>query len=81
MKTIFANTKNFDKWKSSSDVLFIGTAILVGLGTGVGAIFLYYLMYAVSWVGYDWFPSVTTQWGKAYILIVPVVGGLLVGPL
>ncbi|RLD07401.1 MAG: chloride channel protein [Chloroflexi bacterium] len=78
---MFINTQKIDKWKSSSDILFIGTAILVGLGTGVGAIFLHYLMFAVSWVGYDWLPSVTTQWGKAYILIVPVVGGLLVGPL
>ena len=82
MKSTFSiNHKSLDEWKSSSDVLFIGTALLVGLGTGIGAIILHYLMYAVSWVGYDWLPSVTQAWGKAYILIVPVVGGLLVGPL
>ncbi|MCF6278262.1 MAG: chloride channel protein [Anaerolineales bacterium] len=81
MKSTFFDNNALNKWKSSSDVLFIGTAILVGLGTGVGAIILHYLMYAVSWVGYDWLPQVTAAWGKAYILIVPVVGGLIVGPL
>jgi CIC family chloride channel protein len=57
------------------------TALIVGIGAGIGAVIFRYLINAVEWIGYDWFPRVTTDWGKAYIIIVPAIGGLLVGPL
>lgn len=63
------------------EVVLFGTALLVGLGAGVGAVLFRYLIQAVSWVGYTWFPSITSSWGNAYVVIVPAAGGLIVGLL
>jgi len=63
------------------EVVIFATALLVGLGAGIGAVVFRYLIQAVSWVGYTWFPSVTSNWGNAYVVIVPAVGGLIVGLL
>jgi CIC family chloride channel protein len=68
-------------WKSPSYAIFIGTALIVGIGTGLGAVAFRFLIRGVEWVGYDWFPSITQQWGKAYVVIIPAIGGLIVGPL
>lgn len=65
----------------SEEVILFGTSVLVGLGAGIGAVAFRYLIRAVEWIGYTWFPSVTSNWGNAYVLIVPAVGGLLVGLL
>lgn len=66
---------------SSSEVVFIGTSLLVGVGTGLAAVIFNYLIQGMEWVGYDWFPRVTQAWGLAYVVIVPALGGLLVGPM
>lgn len=66
---------------SSEDIFLILTSLLVGIGSGVGAILFRYLITGVEWVGYTWLPSVTSGWGKAYVVLVPTVGGLLVGLL
>ena len=70
-----------DRLEPSSELVLVLTALIVGLGAGLGAIITTYLIRAVGWVGYEWFPNVTEGWGKAYVLIVPAVGGLFVGPL
>ena len=68
-------------WQPPTDVVLIGTALLVGIGTGVGAVFFRYLIQAVGWVGYEWVPEVTKGWGKLYVVFVPAIGGLIVGPM
>ncbi len=73
--------KFFNYFENPSEALFIGTALLVGIGTGLGAVAFRYLIQGVEWVGYSWFPAVTAGWGKAYVIIVPAIGGLIVGPL
>ena len=65
----------------SEEIILFGTSLLVGLGAGIGAVAFRYLIRAVEWIGYIWFPSVTSNWGNAYVIIVPAVGGLLVGLL
>ena len=74
--------KSFSKILSTpSEAIFIGTAVLVGIGTGLAAIIFNYLIQGMEWVGFDWFPRVTSAWGSAYVVIVPALGGLLVGPM
>jgi CIC family chloride channel protein len=70
-----------DRHQFSESGVLIWTALLVGIGTGFGAVFFRYLIRWVSWVGYTWMPDVTAGWGKAYVVIVPVIGGMIVGPL
>ncbi|MCP3907930.1 MAG: chloride channel protein, partial [Oceanicoccus sp.] len=40
-----------------------------------------YLIGVVEWIGYDWIPALTEQWGMSYVIFVPAIGGLLVGLL
>ncbi len=66
---------------ASEEFVLVFTSIVVGIGAGIGAVLFRYLIRGVEWVGYEWFPSLTTSLGKAYVVIVPAVGGLLVGLL
>lgn len=68
-------------WHAPEDLVLIGTALVVGISTGLGAIIFRYLIRGVEWIGYTWIPMVTSQWGKAYVVFVPAFGGLLVGLL
>jgi CIC family chloride channel protein len=70
-----------DRIQPSSELVLIATALIIGIGAGLGAVVTNYLIQGVSWVGYTWFPQVTAGWGKAYVVIIPAIGGLLVGPM
>ncbi|HET6446647.1 MAG TPA: chloride channel protein [candidate division Zixibacteria bacterium] len=70
-----------DRWQPPSGMVLIGTALFVGICTGIGAVLFRYLIQGVAWVGYQWIPDVTPGSGKAYVIIVPAIGGLLVGLL
>ncbi len=66
---------------ASEEFILVFTSIFVGIGAGIGAVLFRYLIQGVEWVGYEWMPSLTASWGKAYVVIVPAVGGLMVGLL
>jgi CIC family chloride channel protein len=68
------------RYQKGEGVLF-ALALLVGLGAGVGAIIFRWLIDLVRTISFDWLPEVTADWGLAYIVIAPAVGGALVGPL
>ncbi|MFQ5611515.1 MAG: chloride channel protein [Anaerolineae bacterium] len=70
-----------DRWQLPPEAVLIGTALVVGIGAGLGAVAFRYLIEAVDWLGYVWFPRLTSDWGRAYVVIVPTAGGALVGPL
>lgn len=69
------------KFELPPEFSFMGIALMVGIGTGLGAVAFRYLISFVEFIGYDWFPQLTSQWGNAYVIIVPAIGGLIVGPL
>jgi CIC family chloride channel protein len=76
-----ALTEWLDRHQFSESGVLVWTALLVGIGTGLGAVGFRYLIKGVGWIGYTWLPQVTSGWGKAYVVIVPVVGGMIVGPM
>jgi len=63
------------------DGIMLALALLVGLGSGAGAIVFRWLIGLVRSISFEWLPQVTSGWGPAYVVIAPTVGGLLVGPL
>ena len=73
--------KLIKRWQPSSDVLFLTTALVVGVATGAWAVLFRYLIKWNSYVFFEWIPEVTKDGGKAYIVLVPAFGGLLVGLL
>jgi hypothetical protein len=70
-----------DRLQPSSELVLMVTALIVGIGAGLGAVVFRYLINGVGWIGYTWFPQISHNWGKSYVIIVPAIGGLLVGPL
>ncbi len=70
-----------ERWQLPPQAVLLTTALIVGVGTGYGAVAFRYLIRLVDWLGYDWFPSVTQSWGVSYVLIIPTLGGLIVGPM
>jgi chloride channel protein, CIC family len=70
-----------DRIQPSSELVLIVTALIVGIGAGLGAVFFRYLIKGVGWIGYTWFPTIIGSWGKIYVVIIPAIGGMLVGPL
>ncbi|MBN2471705.1 MAG: chloride channel protein [Anaerolineae bacterium] len=57
------------------------TALLVGLGAGLGAVAFHWLIEAAQWVFLDFGARVFGFLGDYYIIVVPVLGGLIGGPL
>ena len=71
----------FEKFFSTSNVGSIIIALLVGLGTGVGAVIFRYLITFFEFVGYSWIPAKFPSLGNLVVVIVPAIGGLVVGLL
>lgn len=67
--------------RASEDTILLVTAILVGIGAGLGTIIVRTLIESVTWFSFDWLPHVSRDFGKAFVVVVPTLGGLLVGIL
>ncbi|MBI9045861.1 MAG: chloride channel protein [Anaerolineaceae bacterium] len=83
LKRLFQNVANqlINHIHLDGDVFLLITSLVVGISTGLGAVLFRYLIDLVGWVGFTWFPSVTAPFGNAYIILIPALGGLIVGPL
>jgi CIC family chloride channel protein len=75
--------------RASRGGLFL-LALVVGAGSGLGAVVFRYLIYFFTWLatGHDEFgqqgrvPSAHLPWlGLAFFVLIPAVGGLIYGPL
>ncbi len=82
--------RSVSAWLGGNRLGLAVMALLVGAGAGLGAAVFRELIYAVTWVatGYQQFgqqghaPSLhLPSLGIFFVLVVPVVGGLLYGPL
>ncbi|KPK91703.1 MAG: hypothetical protein AMJ88_12965 [Anaerolineae bacterium SM23_ 63] len=67
--------------QKNEEVILVITSAIVGIGAGIGAVIFRFLIQVIETVGYDWFPSLLPGLGKSYVVLVPAVGGLLVGLL
>lgn len=77
-------------WLAGSRLGLTVMALVVGAGAGLGAVVFRWLIYSFTWLatGYQQFgeqghvPSRHLAWlGIGFLFIMPVVGGLLYGPL
>src|SRR5215472_5109526 len=73
-----------------SPLALVVAALIIGAGAGLGAVVFRWLIYAVTWLatGHEQFGqqgrvgSPHLLWlGICFVLVVPIVGGLLYGPL
>lgn len=81
---------HFAGWLRANRLGLFCVAIVVGLGAGIGAVAFRYLIYGFTWLatGHDefgqdgWVGSDHLPWlGTGFFVVIPVVGGLLYGPL
>jgi chloride channel protein, CIC family len=80
----------FAGWLRSSRLGLAVMAVAVGVGSGFGAVGFRWLIYSFTWLatGRDQFgqqgriPSLHLPWlGIWFLLLIPIVGGLIYGPL
>jgi chloride channel protein, CIC family len=77
-------------WLRGSRGGLLAVAVVVGAGSGLGAVAFRYLIYFFTWLatGHVQFgqqgrvPSTHLAWlGLAFFVVIPVIGGLIYGPL
>lgn len=70
-----------DRFQPSETTVLIGTAIVVGVGTGFGAVGFIKLIGVIQNMFFNEGARVFPFLGAVLIIMVPVVGGLLAGPI
>lgn len=70
-----------DRIQPSGTFVLLVTAIIVGAGTGLGAIFFIELIAAIQRLFFQGGEAVFGGLGRWLILIIPTIGGLLAGPI
>ncbi len=77
-------------WLRANRLGLFCVAIVVGVGAGLGAVAFRYLIYGFTWLAtghtsfgqQGWVASDHLPWlGVGFFLVIPVIGGLLYGPL
>jgi CIC family chloride channel protein len=70
-----------DRLQPSEPVILLGTAIVVGVGTGLGAVLFIRLIAFVQKVFFEYPQSTVAFLGRGWFIVVPVIGGLVAGPI
>jgi CIC family chloride channel protein len=69
-----------DRYQPPETVVLMGTALLVGLGAGLGAVVFRWLIGRVQYLSFEGLPQVLPL-GDYVLILAPALGGLLVGLL
>jgi CIC family chloride channel protein len=69
-----------DHWQPPGTGVLIATALVVGLGGGLGAVVFRWLINSFTHIFFDGIHNLLPFMGPAYVIVVPAIGGLLVGP-
>lgn len=70
-----------DRWQPPERVVVVITALVVGVGAGLGAVAFRWLIDSITKLSFIAIPSALGFLGRYYIVVVPAIGGLIVGPL
>ena len=68
-------------FRPSPNTTMLGMALLIGVGAGLGAIGFSWLIDAVTGVAFNQGGDLLAFLGRYYVIIIPALGGLIVGPL
>jgi CIC family chloride channel protein len=70
-----------DLYQPPETAVLMGTALVVGLGAGLGAVFFRWLIKQVQDLSFTELGQLFPFLGDYVLIVAPVVGGLIVGPL
>ncbi|MFQ5859560.1 MAG: chloride channel protein [Anaerolineae bacterium] len=80
-----ARTTPFVEWLNTLQppemAVLTATAVVVGLGAGFGAIVFRWLIGSFTTLAFDGGRRVLGFMGRYYVLVIPAIGGLFVGPM
>lgn len=70
-----------DRVQPSETVIILFTAILVGAGTGLGAVLFIDLIALLQRVFFNGADALLSGLGRGALIVIPAIGGLLAGPI
>ncbi|RMF88945.1 MAG: CBS domain-containing protein [Nitrospinota bacterium] len=70
-----------DRWQPAYNLILLLSAVLVGVGTGLGAVFFIRMIALFNELSFGPIQGEFAFLGRFSIVLVPVLGGLLAGPL
>ncbi|MFQ6057662.1 MAG: chloride channel protein [Anaerolineae bacterium] len=70
-----------DRLQPTETTILIGTALLVGVGAGFGAIVFRWLIGSFTNLAFDGGRVILDFLGRYYVILIPAIGGLFVGPM
>lgn len=76
-----ALSRSLDKLSPPVGLLLLILSVVIGASTGLAAVLFIKLIEMIQNIGYHSLPELLPSLGKLVYFIVPVIGGLLVGPL
>lgn len=89
-RSVSDSVRRLAGWLRANQLGLFCAAIVAGVGSGLGAVAFRYLIYGFTWLatGHDsfgqqgWVASGHLPWlGVGFFVVIPVIGGLLYGPL
>jgi CIC family chloride channel protein len=73
-------TQLLDRW-APDEVVMMAVAVAVGAGTGLAAVFFIRLIALIRRVAYSDVVTILPALGRWWLLVIPVLGALIVGPI
>jgi CIC family chloride channel protein len=70
-----------ERWQPPERGVLIVMALIVGLGGGLGAVIFRWLINSFTHIFFDVMRDWLSFMGPAYVVVVPAIGGLFVGPM
>ena len=70
-----------DRYQPPETMVLMGTALLVGLGTGGGAVLFSWMIDTMGRLFFGWLGDGRPSSSPVLLVLAPALGGLLVGPL
>lgn len=76
-----SGTELYARFWSSETAVMVTMSALVGVGTGFGAILFRWLINFFTHLAFGGGETVLTFLGSYYVVLIPAIGGLIIGPL
>lgn len=73
--------RQLDRGQLTETTVLIGTALIVGIGSGFGAILFRWMIASFQYLAFEGGKQLLGFLGRYYITLIPALGGLIVGPL
>ncbi len=74
-------TSFLDHYQVSEPAVVLLTAVIVGIGAGLGAVFLDWLIDGIKEVTYGYLLANLSTIPSIYLFLIPAVGGMIFGPM